>query len=109
MVCKGAAHPDERMARTIRRIVLAVLLMTLVASLLGTTAVRAQRGNDEVTLTIVGRAVDFQGEPVYDAEVAILLNRQTEAAAHGTSQLDGTFVVDLPQPALPLRGRRRVP
>ena len=98
MVYKGAPHPDERMARTIRRIVLAVLLMTLVASLLGTTAVRAQRGNDEVTLTIVGRAVDFQGGPVYDAEVAILLNRQTEAAAHGTSQSDGTFMVDLPLP-----------
>ncbi|MDH4136373.1 MAG: SLC13 family permease [Anaerolineae bacterium] len=98
MVYKGAPHPDERMARTIWRIVLAVLLMTLVASLLGTTAVRAQRRNDEVTLSIVGRVVDSQGEPIYDAEVAVLLNGQTEAAAHGTSQSDGTFVVDLPLP-----------
>jgi Na+/H+ antiporter NhaD/arsenite permease-like protein len=96
MVYKTEFHPDERMGKACRRTVLVVLLAALVVSLLGTTPVRAQRGSDEVTLTIVGRVMDSQGEPVYDAEVAILLNGRTEAAAHGTSQVDGTFVVDLP-------------
>ena len=96
MVYKVEPRPDERRTRTAWRTVLAVLLAVLVVSLLDTTPVMAQGGNDEVTLTIVGRVVDSQGQPVDDAEVAVLPNGQTEAAAHGTSQSDGTFVVDLP-------------
>ena len=98
MVYKIEPYPDERRTRTLWRTVLAVLLTALVVSLLGTAPVRAQRESDEVTLTIVGRVVDSQGEPVYDAEVAILLNGQTEATAHDTSQVDGTFVVGLTLP-----------
>ena len=98
MVYRPEPYPDKRVAGTVWRTVLAVLLTVLVVSLLSIKAVMAQVGNDEVTLTIVGRVVDSQGQRVDDAEVAVLLNGHTEAAAHGTSQIDGTFVVDLPLP-----------
>jgi Na+/H+ antiporter NhaD/arsenite permease-like protein len=98
MVYKAEPYPGERRTGTLWCIVLAVLLTAMVVSLLGTAPVMAQPRRAGVTVTIVGRVVDSQGEPIYDAEVAVLLNGQTEAAAHDTSQLDGTFVVDLPLP-----------
>jgi Na+/H+ antiporter NhaD/arsenite permease-like protein len=45
---------------------------------------------------IAGRLLDPLGEPVHDAEVLILVNGGDEPIAHGASQADGSFVIDLP-------------
>jgi Na+/H+ antiporter NhaD/arsenite permease-like protein len=43
-----------------------------------------------------GRLVDPLGEPIHDAEVAALVDGGEEPIAHTTSQLDGSFLLDLP-------------
>ncbi len=44
-----------------------------------------------------GRLVDPLGEPVHDAEVLVLVNGNEEPVAQGASQLNGSFVIDLPR------------
>ncbi len=46
--------------------------------------------------SLAGRLVDPQGEPVHGAEIAVLVNGAEDPVAQTTSQLDGSFVVDLP-------------
>ena len=43
-----------------------------------------------------GRLVDPLGEPIHDAEVAAVVNGDEEPLAHTTSQVDGSFLLDLP-------------
>ncbi len=60
----------------------------------------AQEGMLEATkggASLAGRLVDTQGEPVHDAEVAVLVNGEDEPAVHAASQMDGSYVVDLPR------------
>jgi Na+/H+ antiporter NhaD/arsenite permease-like protein len=43
-----------------------------------------------------GRVVDSLGEPIHDAEILVLVDGGEEPAAHGASQLDGSFLIGLP-------------
>ncbi len=45
---------------------------------------------------IVGRLIDFQGEPVRSAEIKVYANGDEEPVAVEESQADGAFVIDLP-------------
>jgi len=49
------------------------------------------------SMGLSGRLVDPLGEPVHDAEVLVLVNGSDEPVAHGVSQVDGSFVIDLPR------------
>ena len=86
-----------------RRMLLIILALALIlgASIYYTrTLARAQEGSHESGAQgtrISGRLVDPLGEPVYDAEVAALVNGSPEPLAHATSQLDGSFLLDLPE------------
>jgi Na+/H+ antiporter NhaD/arsenite permease-like protein len=51
--------------------------------------------------SLAGRLVDAQGEPVHDADIAVILGSDTEPVAHATSQMDGSFVVDIPAGVFP--------
>ncbi len=42
-----------------------------------------------------GRLLDAQGEPVHDAEVALKAGGQDAPVAHGTSQNDGSFLLEV--------------
>jgi Na+/H+ antiporter NhaD/arsenite permease-like protein len=46
--------------------------------------------------SLSGRLLDPLGEPVHDAEVSALMDGGGEAWAHATSQMDGSFLIDLP-------------
>jgi Na+/H+ antiporter NhaD/arsenite permease-like protein len=61
---------------------------------------RGQEGTaspDAEVMGLSGRLVDPLGEPVHDAEVSILVNGGDEPIAHIASQLDGSFLIDLPR------------
>jgi Na+/H+ antiporter NhaD/arsenite permease-like protein len=85
-----------------RWILLAILGMALAFRLSfehSPSPVWAQEGQPEATrsgASLSGRLVDAQGEPIHDAEIAVLLNGQGEPAAQTSSQMDGSFVADLP-------------
>jgi Na+/H+ antiporter NhaD/arsenite permease-like protein len=57
--------------------------------------------SSEDSASLAGRLVDTQGEPVHEADIAIRLGSDVEPVAHATSQMDGTFVVDLPPGPFP--------
>jgi Na+/H+ antiporter NhaD/arsenite permease-like protein len=46
--------------------------------------------------SVSGRLVDPLGEPVHDAEVSVLVDSGGGPLAHTTSQIDGSFLIDLP-------------
>ncbi len=46
--------------------------------------------------SLQGRLLDPQGEPIHDAEVAVLAGGTAEPLAHGASQADGSYLLDLP-------------
>jgi Na+/H+ antiporter NhaD/arsenite permease-like protein len=54
------------------------------------------RSSSGDSASLAGRLVDAQGEPVHDADIAVLLEFEAEPVAHATSQMDGSFVVDIP-------------
>lgn len=45
---------------------------------------------------LAGRVVDFQGQPVDRATVALYINGESDPRANGETQRDGSFVLDLP-------------
>ncbi len=47
--------------------------------------------------SLSGRLVDPLGEPIRDAEVAVLVNGASQALDHTSSQGDGSFLLDLPE------------
>jgi Na+/H+ antiporter NhaD/arsenite permease-like protein len=60
---------------------------------------------DEDSLSIIGRLLDPQGQPVGEAEILVFVDGGEERAGDATSQEDGTFVAILPidQPQRSLR------
>ena len=54
-------------------------------------------GPDTEVTGLSGRLLDPLGEPVHDAEVLVLVDGGDEPIAHGASQVDGSFVIDLPR------------
>ncbi len=89
-------------ARAPQGLLLGILLFAAIHGLsTGQTlaTARAQSGAQESAAgegSLTGWLVDPLGEPVHDAEVSAWVNHSREAAAHGTSQRDGSFVLDLP-------------
>jgi Na+/H+ antiporter NhaD/arsenite permease-like protein len=57
-------------------------------------------GADEGQISLVGRVLDPQGEPVRDAKVHLMVNGSEEALLSTESQSDGTFVLDVPPETL---------
>jgi Na+/H+ antiporter NhaD/arsenite permease-like protein len=47
--------------------------------------------------SLEGRLLDAQGEPIHDADVAVLVDGAEEPLVHATSQMDGSYLLDLPQ------------
>ncbi|MGD9317889.1 MAG: SLC13 family permease [Anaerolineae bacterium] len=88
---------------TQRRLLLAILALALIPGLSingAPTPVQAQEGSHESSARgarVSGRLLDPLGEPVHDAEVAALVNGSQDALSHTTSQLDGSFLLDLPE------------
>jgi Na+/H+ antiporter NhaD/arsenite permease-like protein len=87
-----------------QRWVLLVMLGMILALWLGlprlSSSAWAQDGRAEEVegaASLAGGLVDAQGEAVHDAEVAVILDGEEEPVAHATSQMDGSFVVDLPR------------
>jgi Na+/H+ antiporter NhaD/arsenite permease-like protein len=90
-------------ARTRWRVSLIILVLAVVLSL-GSCQLpvlaREREGSaspDAEVMGLSGRLVDPLGEPVHDAEVSILVNGGDEPIAHIASQLDGSFLIDLPR------------
>ncbi|MGD9145837.1 MAG: SLC13 family permease [Anaerolineae bacterium] len=87
---------------TQRRMFLAILVLALIPGLsinYTPTLARAQEGGHESNAggsRISGKLLDPLGEPVYDAEITALVDGSQEPLAHSTSQLDGSFLLDLP-------------
>ncbi len=54
------------------------------------------RAQGSASSGIAGRLVDFQGEPVRNADVKAYVNGDDESVTTGQSQADGAFVLDLP-------------
>jgi Na+/H+ antiporter NhaD/arsenite permease-like protein len=46
--------------------------------------------------SLSGRLIDDLGEPIHDAEVMVLVGGVGEPLAHTASQMDGSFLIDLP-------------
>ncbi len=85
-----------------RWILLGILALALVLKLTSDrppALVRAQESGSEPGATgpsLSGRVVDPLGEPVHEAEVAVREPGMPEPLAHGASQKDGSYLVDLP-------------
>ena len=47
--------------------------------------------------SLQGRLLDAQGEPIHDADVAVLVNGDEEPLVHAASQMDGSYLLDLPR------------
>jgi Na+/H+ antiporter NhaD/arsenite permease-like protein len=84
---------------------LAILVLALIVEL-ATSQPRLPALAQEVGIepvqgigTLGGRILDAQNEPIHDAEVAIHLDGEQEPAAHASSQMDGSFLLDLPRRA----------
>jgi Na+/H+ antiporter NhaD/arsenite permease-like protein len=87
------------MQRQMLLIILALVLILGLSVNYTPTLAWTQEGNHESSAggpRISGRLVDPLGEPVHDAEVAALVNGSQESLAHTASQLDGSFLLDLP-------------
>jgi Na+/H+ antiporter NhaD/arsenite permease-like protein len=88
---------------TQRRMLLIVLALALILGLsinYTPTLARAQEGGHESSAggaRISGRLIDPLGAPVHDAEITALVNGSQEPLAHTTSQLTGSFLLDLPE------------
>jgi Na+/H+ antiporter NhaD/arsenite permease-like protein len=82
-------------------LIILVLALSLVASsnhaqLLAWTEQDTHEPSGEGA-SISGRLVDPLGEPIHEAEVVALVNGSSESLAHTASQLDGSFLLDLPE------------
>ncbi len=65
--------------------------------LLSTLALAQQQLASETgQISLVGRVIDPQGEPVRDAQVHLMINESKEVHLSTESQPDGAFVLDMP-------------
>lgn len=81
-------------------IILVLAVVLSLASCQPPVVAREQEGTtgpDAEVMGLSGRLVDPLGEPVHDAEVSVLVNGGDEPIAHIASQLDGSFLIDLPR------------
>lgn len=72
--------------------------LTLFAStlLVGSQVLAQESPNPPETMTIAGRLVDSQDQPVRDAEIHVYVDGHETAAGWGESQEDGSYLIDLP-------------
>jgi Na+/H+ antiporter NhaD/arsenite permease-like protein len=75
--------------------------MGTLAAVFALSGARAQDAATGPGPSVSGRVVDALGEPVHDAEVAAYVDGGEVPAAEAASQVDGSYLVDLP--AGPLR------
>ncbi len=96
----------NQIAALIRKRGAALLIILVLAPALGLvstqTPVLAQEegttaSSSAESMGLSGRLVDPLGEPVHDADVLVLADGSDEPVAHGASQLNGSFVIDLPR------------
>jgi Na+/H+ antiporter NhaD/arsenite permease-like protein len=84
-----------------RWLLLIILVLSLALALLVERPwVLAQEGGAESSeglVSLMGRLVDPQGEPVHDAELVVLLDGNDKPLTFGESQRDGSYLLDLPQ------------
>jgi Na+/H+ antiporter NhaD/arsenite permease-like protein len=87
-----------------RCLLLAILGLALVAILptaqISAPALAQETGSITGGGSLQGRLLDPQGEPIHDAEVAVLVDGGEEPTAHATSQMDGSYLLDLPHGTL---------
>jgi Na+/H+ antiporter NhaD/arsenite permease-like protein len=91
--------PSARAQRWLLLIILGLALALMTWADQPRSLALAPEGQDEPSQTgrsLGGRLLDPQGEPVHDAEVSVLVDGHGEPGARVTSQMDGSFLVDLP-------------
>ncbi len=81
---------------------LAILILGLVLTLPHNppAPAHAQEPLTDKKVSLVGRVTDPQGEPVRDAEIALLINGNRKVLLSTASQPDGAFVLDVPHEAV---------